>query len=821
MDKVQFLPNERVDIDDMRDATANIPVDEQIRDNAAVMLPSGRATGGALTDARILKGFALTNLGSGIANVEQGTAIVKVMDNGSLKHGILIADEGPANLTMDFSSSGTAKFDVYMRFVYSGGDFQNRVFWNPSGAPAQEFIDNVATRNKATWEVTFVTKGASPPGNGDFVKIWEVDVIANAINVAGNVDFRHFYYEGDANNSYAQEWGSGTDRNANRAAYGIGDEHYWKQMVRRQLKEIIGEESYSLPKTSLLAASRKIDRFVTVDQPAGAKGEYATLTAAFTALNAANGGTILLRKGVYIQTTALTATERVNILAVESGVTIQNGINVDNTFAINYNAGSEGSWISGVTFIEFLSSEHQIYIAADRVQISQCSIVGEVEVNGAVDVLFEQCRIIGSTVGTFATQAIWVTGADPRVSFDRCEIRDGAAGVGDTVVISSITATLGPAEVEFRNSKFKIANENRGINVSTGNVNVSIDKCNFEFATPVANRPGMLVTNCEKFSIVNTFIVLEDTVDWEASLIKYDVAGVDGQSCHLENVSINFQQTLPKMTSLPSVDSPLYFRGNKVDVNNCHFYNIKFNDDAILTEPLFMHVDPYSEGNVAIRNCRFTNISSVATNNIDMSLLGQEITFANAGTITIEGCLFDGKDQIYGTGSSSHKMLSFEGICRHVFINNNRFEGGTWFNVIKSGGIGVVKSILLRGNFFIFDDDTLFDINRIVLLEASTTADSANGMIVASENVFIHVDIAATSGVLTIEGGGRVVVIGNAFENIESALGTFSSIAIGQSTLTGKVTMYANIMDDNIVVNATNPIPDNATENIGDHNIIT
>jgi hypothetical protein len=245
MDRVNILPNQRVGITDYEDgAGGKLAQEDQIREGRTLALPSGRTTGGAATSGRVLGGFGFSLILFGSddqATLNRGGAILPLLtDDAELLFGLVQGDEGPASRILDFSTAAPSSTQaVYIRAVNTPSTFQNRVFWNPDTGPV-EFVDNVATRRVASWEVDFRDAAAAPPGSGEWMKIWEV-VMDGATKIASVTDYRHFYFEGDASATYTQEWGDGAnDRDADRTLAPVTDLHRAFQLLRRQLTDIIG-----------------------------------------------------------------------------------------------------------------------------------------------------------------------------------------------------------------------------------------------------------------------------------------------------------------------------------------------------------------------------------------------------------------------------------------------------------------------------------------------------------------------------------------------------------------------------------------------------
>jgi hypothetical protein len=162
---------------------------------------------------------------------------------------VLLGEESPASYSIDVTGLGDGTYNVFARLVYSQASSENRVFWNASGTPG-EYIDNVPTRNVPAWQYAIQADSVAPPGIGEYVLLWKATVATGAVSAL--TDYRHFFFEGDVNGTYAQEWGTGNDRNANRATYGAGDLHKFVQGVRTQLAEIIGDKWYTQRLVSLV-----------------------------------------------------------------------------------------------------------------------------------------------------------------------------------------------------------------------------------------------------------------------------------------------------------------------------------------------------------------------------------------------------------------------------------------------------------------------------------------------------------------------------------------------------------------------------------------
>ena len=252
---VKWAADERADLDDMEQATGVLDLWESLRHNRILHMPEGRNTGTAATEARFLSGFDIdlvnsaTIGGNGYCRLNQGSGFFKLTREGETKLGLLVGDEGLTSQVLDFATAGVPGTDyaVWIRAIYQDASNENRVFWN-SGA-SSEYVDYVSTREEVAWEYDIRVWSAPSPGD-DWVKAWKVPVVAGPA-VGTVVDYRHFYFEGDAAGSYAHEWGTGTDRGALRSEYGVTDFHDFCSAMRKKMSEIQGTSWWTAPTVDL------------------------------------------------------------------------------------------------------------------------------------------------------------------------------------------------------------------------------------------------------------------------------------------------------------------------------------------------------------------------------------------------------------------------------------------------------------------------------------------------------------------------------------------------------------------------------------------
>lgn len=228
-DLVRFESNERVDLGDMLAFQQNMRSD--IRASfAQIMLDSG--------NNRVLGGYAVTEDSGGpstFIEVNAGTALGShVLQGGTQEYGVVFGDEAPALQTLDFTGRPAATYNIYVRFSSTPGSSANRIFWNT--ATNQEEVDSIETREVISWDTEINTVLPGP----EYFKVAEVIWDGISVDDADVTQTRIMYFEGNEAGGFANNWGTGNDRDADRGLYGINDFRQWTSMLRTQLSEFMG-----------------------------------------------------------------------------------------------------------------------------------------------------------------------------------------------------------------------------------------------------------------------------------------------------------------------------------------------------------------------------------------------------------------------------------------------------------------------------------------------------------------------------------------------------------------------------------------------------
>lgn len=222
-DLLRAESNERVDLTDYTFSN-----DTSIQDNVG-QVPAEFLTDPDGTRTWIVDGFEATNAGSQVT-VTRGRAILAQRRGSQIVYGA-VTTEGDDTKIIDVSTfAGPATYGVYVRFEYVDGEDESRVFWDATGA-GTEFTQTIPTRRLANWSMRIE---ATSPGT-EWTKVADVDAPGGTVT-----DTRDLYFEGDVTTSYANVWGSGTDRDTDRQANGIKDLQTFTAAMRQCMEDIKG-----------------------------------------------------------------------------------------------------------------------------------------------------------------------------------------------------------------------------------------------------------------------------------------------------------------------------------------------------------------------------------------------------------------------------------------------------------------------------------------------------------------------------------------------------------------------------------------------------
>jgi hypothetical protein len=803
MDRVSVLPNERIDISDYEAGAGGRLVEtDQIRQGRVFAMPAGRTITTALiqnqanTQARIMGGFNFNAIVFGTdatAVLNRGRGWLPYRnDDGALAFGLLQGEEGSPTVTLDFSGATASSTQaVYVRAVGTQAQFSNRVLWNPGSSV--EFVDNVSTRRVQGWEAMFQEVSVAPPGNGEWTKIWHVTLNGTS-KIASITDRRVFYFEGDAGASYTQEWGDGTnDRNDDRATYGIQDNHLFVQAVRRQLGDILADKWWKAPNLT------RLFRFVTVNTPGGGPtGDYATIDAAVTALNAGNGGTILLKAGTYAMTVAQIALKRINLVAVDGGVFLRNEVNA-NSFMFTYSVGSEGSFWEGITTIDHATLSSEKAVKAQNLErgiltLRNCIIGGETWVSQST-FYAEGSRFADTGVThNYSDTTLRFSGSGVWAKFTRCVVQGGTHATRlDTVLITAVLsyAAGDRSSIVFDSTNSLVTNTaTRSIYVPSG-VSTACDVvwmgCQWFVNPPNASTRCLLVEagNC---SFKDCTLKVKASGDNFNNAVFYGNVANDDEAVNIDGFRFDFNNISHRMPNVDEVG--IVLKGRRCIVRNMTVFNVLLPDATVQASGYcFILTDPSAVGFVSIEHSEFFDIANSGVNSQNVKFIGQPAAATGPGRIRISNNQFDTANVAFRNGASGGDLLFIAGSANGgIQVTHNYMTGGVWSRAIRilKGGVDVSY------NHLIFPTVSIgFD--QIVHLVGATT-ETVQGYCNFTGNMLFHGNMVGAESYVEISGFRTAGVQNN--QDVDNNTGTPTNGGMYVHDITSRLTIHANAFED-------------------------
>lgn len=789
MDRVNVYPNQRIGITDYENgAGGKLVRANQLREARSFILPTGRTTGAAATSARILGGFNFDTISYGVdttATLNRGTGILPFLDeSGNLLYGYVSGGEGATSIIVDFSAAAPSSTQaVWVRLTQTAGEFGNRVFWNPTGS-GSEFVDNIGTQLLMGWEAVIQDNAAAAPGNGEYVKIWEV-VLNGSNQITSITDRRHLYFEGDQGSSL-EEWGAGNDRSTARGTYGVQDLHMWVQAVNKQLDSIIGQTGwYKAPPLSLTDLGGASGRLVTVDQPGGpgGDGDYATLEAAVTALTATNGGVILLKSGIYSITASMAITKKIGIWGIEGGTTIQNALSAGSDFVLDFQAGSDGSELIGVNLDESASSNERALKVQARFTAKHCTIVGLTHIVGSANqqIVFDNCDFSESGYITSTDEAVKIDGSGAWVTFNLCRI-SGSSSVTDALYISAgVASSYYESSVKLDNCIIR-ANGSRGLAIVSCKNFTAINTLFVGLEIPDGGTNGrtLIESGNGNFALYNCTALLEATgITWSEPLIEINNIASDDKVI-IDGLRVDLNEQMSVCSNF--YDAPIYIECYSASIRGLEVHNIKLPNSTTNSNSFnVVELNPSIYGSIHLDSCVFREITFEGSSHSISSIVGNHISASNTGAIVLTNCVFDGQYQTYYNTNATSCMVYLAGACESLIVSNCQFIGGYWYAALVTAG----QAVKVLNNRFVFDTLTSNLKNIVKLTGPGTSTISREGFCEYIGNSIAH--RALDYEVVLISSFYRASVTSNQSVSVSLT----ASVGI-KTTLCGFCIMYAN-----------------------------
>jgi hypothetical protein len=555
----------------------------------------------------------------------------------------------------------------------------------------------------------------------------------------------------------------------------------WGQAVRRQLDDVIGQSGWYKEVTKGLHQMADI---VTIDQPGGAggDGDYATVAAAITALNAADGGTIALREGTYDFASApSTMTKPINFLAIEDAVVFQN--NTTTGAILTYGAGATYTWIRGVAFSEGGStSGEQIEInGGDNISIEQCNFLGgKILLSAtATNLAIRACGFLDGMIDLDTSSGV------SHVNIDGCDI---TGTVLTTPLITVGASFTGKGKVNISNCQIVQSNGSQALVVTSGSAaSTTIRDCNILVDPRTSSEPAISYAALGSHLISGTRIQVSTSSDLTAPVLSYNQASTEEASLSINEVTIDFNDALSDPSTI--ANSPIYLSGANISIRGLKCFDIQLpNNTSGASLANWIELNPVTGGEISLQDLHIWNLSSEGSGSMDCAVIGQASTGAGAGSISLDNCRIDGSDKTFGTvaeGSGMIKVPTGAGADR-VSITRCHFTGGTWGEVLWLTG---EASLFVNDNRLFFEGNVTPNIGRIADLEAAGTTEGDDSSIVFSDNMIVHHDIQANVPPIAIQNFSRATFNNN---NVEFTGAAPSNTVFVTATSASRIVVMGN-----------------------------
>jgi hypothetical protein len=448
-------------------------------------------------------------------------------------------------------------------------------------------------------------------------------------------------------------------------------------------------------------------RLVTVDDPDGGDtGDYATINAAVSGLGG-DGGTILLREGVYPISTTIVISSAIRIIGVQENVQIQNNTS---GYVIQYTAGCDGSLMENLKFVVG-TRDDAIYISGDNVSARQCVFNGVSFFTGSENIVFDNCTFQHTSASETDIVAS-VTGTNPIVTFRDCYFY-GAA----TEWLLHINATTSGNDIgHVLVSGCRFENNSNAGGVYVEEVYSAVfHGCDFvSLINPnvTYNKPLLYVygTNDIKQCVIRdcSIRMVDNAGTFNASLVRIHNNGdeeilVDGVTIDLDNAA---------MTHASASVAPIFIDGVCIRLRGIILENVKLPSSTVTTldfgaitlDPQIPNAPADFDGSIHISDSFFRKISGTAGDHIDASVICSPSALTGKGNIRITNCHFDGQDQTVEHSSNSNYFIKVAGTSTDessLEVAHCYFTKGAW-----CGCVGTIdKGTIIRDCQVMFRDE--------------------------------------------------------------------------------------------------------------------
>jgi len=533
----------------------------------------------------------------------------------------------------------------------------------------------------------------------------------------------------------------------------------------------------------LEAADQHAAVYVTVDQPAGTAGMYATLAEALAGLSGASGGTIFLRKGTYSLTAQQEIDANITIVGMEDNVVIENNLSTSDPMLRIY----EKLTIENVR-ITSGASEYAIQANGGDLSCRNCFFAGYVHVEGytATTHQFTQCTF--SFLPTTVNGLLAVT--QGRVTCQQC-VFVGQAGIA-LILVSDAADT----HLSIHDSTLS-APDGVGVVVGaplgTADARVSFYGCYISVSPFTASAPAFTDSAVVALHLhfENTTINVENT----ATTILSSLVQLQDAESRLTVRNLRVNLALRDLGHTTYAASPFILECS-ASVVGLYFDTVKItNTGALAGGMFFIYLNPPLNKGIYIHDVTFFNMVSDVSGTIDMVVIGQGFAATGSGTVHLSAVKFQASLVTYGNASA----VSFSSASlTSCIVEGCEVQDGVWSTALRGSGITLRMA-----------DNTVQ--NSTLGTSALTATVAAFGFIQFTGNTAITKGDFGSA--MVVANAGRAVVSNNVHRELADTV--TQSIFIDVTVL--KVTINGNNAHKGITNNAAVFAP----ANLADTNVLT
>lgn len=417
---------------------------------------------------------------------------------------------------------------------------------------------------------------------------------------------------------------------------------------------------------------------VTVSSVAGDDAMFTTIDAAITALNAADGGTILVRKGTsaYSITGPITVSKPTRIIAVEPGIEIENNIAGVGSYPFYFNTGSDRSYLWGFKITQGSAGNNMGVACVGstyRVTLERCEIHGTVLLDSlhshVIDCdIYEPDELTGDTL-------TWLVAArSDHVSLENCRLFSAASnGMISSGGILLVTG-FSPKQIRMCNCEFTVRDTLLAIKFANGQDH-SIEN---------------IVVNCEPYQDSTLPIIELSAARMDADAIRVYVDASTTNTIRQPLLLFSsikgflkdfFVQTGSIFVDTGPSKNPIRITGVDCVVEGLNVeFMIPAATDSAPAPGISSSVDPlvYIRCNTTKRKCTLRNsviavkVSGSGTNGYSVLFLGDDTNTSAGGTVLIDNVHFMA-DPLEQDGTS-HEIYALRYLPDDVIVRNCFFQ---------------------------------------------------------------------------------------------------------------------------------------------------